>query len=425
MHLIYYLILSTLITLTLPLWLWRYVRTAKYRGTVAQRCGYQLPKFSSAPKIWIHAVSVGEALTARGLVTGLQKMFPNHEIVMSTVTKTGQHIAQKKLPGVATTFYLPVDLPWAIARTLKQVRPRLLIVMETELWPGLFQAAQKQGIPVIVVNGRISPRSFNNYSRVRFFMRHFLQPVCLFAMQSPSDAERIIKIGAPKKRVVVAGNIKYDQALTLPPAEEIATLEHRLPRPKTPVWIAASTHPGEEAIILAVYQRLLDHIQQLRLILVPRHPERTQEVERLTAGHGWKSQRISQIQGHWQEPILLVDEVGWLTRLYGYAQVAFVGGSLVPHGGQNILEPAAWAIPPVFGPHTFNFKDIAYQILEAHAGFCVLDAETLFTAIRDLLTKPEMQKTMGEKARAVVENNAGALERTLKAIQETVDNPPL
>lgn len=417
MYALYQLLLLLLLPLLLPFLLWRYFNTQKYRGTVAQRFGFYLPPVTKTPRIWIHAVSVGEVMAIRALVQQLAAQFPNDEIVVSTVTKTGQQVAKKNLPEAHHIFYLPLDFPWITQYATRRIHPRCLIVMETELWPGLFGSMKKQNIPVVVVNGRLSPNSFKNYKKASLIVAYFLKPVVLFAMQSQSDAERMRQIGGQPEKIIVTGNLKYDQALIPPTQVEMTELYKRIPRPTHPVWLAASTHPGEEETIFDCFGQLQKVLPTLRLILVPRHPERAQEVLNLAKQHEWPTQLFSQTKGDWSESILLVDQVGWLSRFYDYANVAFVGGSLIKHGGQNMLEPAARGVPTVFGPHTFNFKDISQQILEAKAGVRIQTSEELFTTTRTLLTESQHHKTMSDQAVKVVQNNVGALERTSQAIQ--------
>ncbi|MBF0423857.1 MAG: 3-deoxy-D-manno-octulosonic acid transferase, partial [Magnetococcales bacterium] len=308
---------------------------------------------------------------------------------------------------------LPIDLPWVARRVMEHIHPTLIIVMETELWPGLFAAARQRRVPVMIVNGRISPRSLANYVRVRWFMRRFLSSVALFVMQSSMDAERIEKIGVSRDRIRVSGNIKYDQALIRPRPEAMLEMQKILGQPgPDPILLAASTHPGEEEIVLDVFRRLKTRYASLRLILVPRHPERTEQVALMIQNYGCNLQTLSQSHGQWPDRVLLVDQVGWLTRLYGWARLVFVGGSLVSHGGQNMLEPAGWGVPVVFGPHTFNFKDISRQLLAAGGALVVANADDLHAAFGRLLDDEDLWLRMGQAGRAVVEENAGALGRT-------------
>lgn len=422
MHLLYFVLLTLLILVTLPVWIWRYWTTPKYRGTLLPRLGILPPENTTdcqslAPRIWLHAVSVGETLAARSLAARLMACFPDHQLVVTTVTRTGQQMARERIPEACACHYLPIDLPIFLKPLIHSIRPRLLVVMETELWPGLFRMLAERGIPIFVVNGRISPRSFGRYYRVRFLTRRLLADGRLYLMQSPADAERLIALGAPPGRVMVTGNLKYDQALKPPDPERMRQLMQRLPRPTQPVWIAASTHPGEEEILLALHARLLHHPLAPRLILVPRHPERTPELLELVQKRGLAVQCFSATQGQWETPLLLVDQIGWLAGLYRLVDLVFIGGTLVSHGGQNMLEAAAEGIPVLFGPHVFNFQEIADRLL-AGGGAVQIDApEGLEQHLIGLLEDPLRRQAMGDAARATIPANAGALDRTIAALQ--------
>lgn len=438
MHTLYYLLLTTVIILTLPLWIWRYFTTPKYQGTLKQRLGLVIPvnnptatnltisnpyARSHPARIWLHAVSVGETMAARELAARLLIAYPDHELVISTVTKTGQEVARKQIPGAASCFYLPIDLPICLNPIVNAILPRFVVIMETELWPGLFSTLAKKNIPVIIVNGRISPRSFQRYYKIRALTRQFLLNGHLFLMQSDQDAQRLIAMGAPPQRVHVVGNIKYDQAQNLPDPPQMEILTTRLPAPNQPVWIAASTHRGEEEILLNLFTQLQARPANPRLILVPRHPERTPELMTLLQQRGLEFQRFSQTQGQWTTPILLVDEIGWLAKLYHYAHFVFIGGTLVPHGGQNMLEAATWGVPVLFGPHTFNFPDIAQQMIQAGGAIRIHTPNELFEQAITLLENPDHHQRMSLAARSVIPANVGALERTLATIRQNLEPP--
>ncbi|MBF0179765.1 MAG: 3-deoxy-D-manno-octulosonic acid transferase [Magnetococcales bacterium] len=428
MHVLYSILLTFVIVLTLPYWGWRYLATPKYRGTVWQRLGNvdQLCNGHAinTPRVWLHAVSVGETMAASELAKRLPDLLPGHELVVSTVTKTGQEVARQKIPHAAAHCYLPIDLPVCLNPVIAAIRPRLLVVMETELWPGLFRALARRGVPIVLVNGRISPRSFARYRRLRPLMRRVLADGRLYLMQTEADAQRLIAMGAAPQRVVVTGNLKYDQALRPPDPLRLRQLDERLPAPDAPVWIAASTHPGEEEILLEVFARLARHPAAPRLILVPRHPERTPEVAALLRRRQLAFQLFSATRGAWESPVLLVDEIGWLAVLYRMAHLVFIGGTLVPHGGQNMLEAAAWGAPILMGPHTFNFREIAEQLLQAGGAALTRDADALHAMLAALLEAPEQRQRMGEAARSVIPANAGALERTLTAIGALMAEAP-
>ncbi|MEO5346100.1 MAG: 3-deoxy-D-manno-octulosonic acid transferase [Magnetococcus sp. YQC-9] len=425
MHPLYYLVLTLLILITLPIWIWRYFATPKYRGTVLQRLGW-IPSSACAPgagsrRIWLHAVSVGEAMAARELASRLKTTFPDHDLIITTVTRTGQQVVRDKIPEASAHHFLTVDLPPCIHPLVEAIRPEILIVMETELWPGLFRMLAKKGVPIVVVNGRISPRSFKRYHAIRWLTRQLLADGTRYLMQSKADAERLIAMGAPAERVRVTGNLKYDQALKSPDPALLNRLQARLGTPMSSVWIAASTHPGEEAMLLDLHRRLITTPLAPRLILVPRHPERTGDVLELIRQRGLECQRFSQLTGSWSAPLLLVDEIGWLAGLYSLARLVFIGGSLVARGGQNMLEPAAWGVPVLFGPHVFNFRDIAEQLLTVGGALRVESDRELGLRLEALLGDPERCRQMGEAARAVIPANAGALERTVTEIRQTLE----
>ncbi|MBF0270803.1 MAG: 3-deoxy-D-manno-octulosonic acid transferase [Magnetococcales bacterium] len=426
MHTLYHALLTVVIVLTLPVWVWRYYTTPKYRGTLLPRLGILPPGPSNndtrKPRIWLHAVSVGEVMGARELAVNLLKSFPGHELVISTVTRTGQQVAKERIPEASAYHYLPLDLPVCIHPVVNAIRPRLLVVMETELWPGLFRVLTQRGIPIFVVNGRISPRSFRRYHAIRLLTRRLLADGRLFLMQSAPDAQRLIAMGADPERVVVTGNLKYDQAMKPPDPALLHQLTTRLPVPEQPVWIGASTHPGEEEILLDLHQKLLNHPLAPRLILVPRHPERCPAIEELAQQRGLRLQRFSETRGNWETPLLLVDEIGWLNGLYRWGQLVFIGGTLVPKGGQNMLEAAAWGVPVIFGPHVFNFPEISEQMERAGGALRIATPAALETQVIGLLENPQRRQQMGEAARSVLPANTGAVQRTIAAIRRVMDS---
>jgi 3-deoxy-D-manno-octulosonic-acid transferase len=425
MYFLYNLLSVVVIALTLPVWVWRYYTTPKYKEGLRQRLGHLpdevIADLREHPCFWLHAVSVGETMAGLGLVEALHQAYPELRVVFSTVTATGQRVARERVSCADHVIYFPFDLPWMVRRVVGAVRPRFVVVMETEIWPNFFYELGRRDVPLCLANGRLSPSSFRGYRRVRWLMRGYLAPVRLFAMQSPGDGERVRAIGADPARVVVTGNLKYDEAAQPPEPAALAALDERLGAAcDERVWIAASTHEGEEEICLGAFRRLRDALPDLRLILVPRHPERVAAVEGLLRGHGLEWLRLSHANGLWQAPVLLVDEVGWLMRLFGRAQVAFVGGSLVATGGHNLLEPAAWGVPAVFGPHTFNFQDITSQIVEAGGGVPVADGDGLYRETLALLQDPGRRQAIGAAGKGVVAANGGALARTVEVIRATV-----
>ncbi|MEG3639708.1 3-deoxy-D-manno-octulosonic acid transferase [Magnetococcus sp. PR-3] len=424
LYLIYTLLLALLGLLVLPFLLYRYWTTPKYRGTIHQRLGFLDPlllqQALKKPVVWLHAVSVGEAMAARDLSAQLAQRYPDHLLVVSTVTKTGRQVVLEKMPHVHHHLYLPLDFPFCINRVIKVLKPKLCIVMETELWPNFFRALHQNHCPIVVVNGRLSPQSFKSYHKARWAMRPFLAPVTHMAMQSELDAQRMQAIGGESQRVSTTGNLKYDQALRTPSEEEMAQREACLGEINTaaPIIMAASTHPGEERLVLDAFINLRQQYPDLRLILAPRHPERASEVRKLIESSQLSYQALTQNQAPWQQSVLLVDTIGWLTRLYPLCQGVFMGGSLIPRGGQNMLEPSACGIPTLYGPHTFNFRHIAQQLEEAKAAIRVADQPTLEQGWHRLLSNPDHQHHMGQAAKSVVESNTGALQRTLAQIEQ-------
>ncbi|MBF0144165.1 MAG: 3-deoxy-D-manno-octulosonic acid transferase, partial [Magnetococcales bacterium] len=446
-----------------PYWGWRHLASQKYRRTLPQRLGILTANtgwppgndLPGPPRIWIHAVSVGEVMAAKGLIANLDRLLPNHALVLSTTTKTGQELARSTLPQVKAFLYMPFDLRWCVGRAVDAIRPEVAIVMETELWPNLFRLLHNSGARIIVANGRISPRSFPRYRRLRPLMARLLAPIDLFAAQSEADAQRIAAIGLDPGKITVTGNIKFDQATRIPGPKEMAPLREKLglsptpPHPSSeasersprssppdptlpPIWVAASTHPGEETTILEAHSQLRKRWPDLRLVLVPRHPERAESIAAIAGpAHGSMQTGclfFSRECRHWTNQTLIVDQIGWLNRLYGLARFAFIGGSLVPHGGQNLLEAAAWSIPSLIGPHMFNFREPTNAILAANGAIQIDSADSLVRAADSLLDDPALCQTMGHNARETISRHTGALDRTLAAIHRLAntgnDRPP-
>jgi len=384
----------------------------------AQRRGRLGPGLPPAPCCWIHAVSVGEASAAVPLVEAIARRWPQLSIVMTTVTPTGARIVTERVGRLVTHRYFPVDLPGPVRRALDAVRPRFFIGLETELWPNFFRALASRGIPVMIVNGRISDRSFRRYRLVRGLMTRMLSRVTVFGMQSEEDARRIIALGALPERVVVTGTLKADlpaQPGGRDPIWERALGDTRL------VLIAGSTHPGEETAVLDAYQRLRARFPNVRLVLAPRHPSRADEVERLVRELGLPAVRRSALSGPADgQAVIILDTIGELADLYEIADVVFVGGSLVPTGGHNMLEPAQRRKPVLFGPHTGNFRESAELLLAAGGAVVVKDALDLAREAERLLEDGPARCAMGEAAFAAVSTRQGAVARTLTLIESHV-----
>jgi 3-deoxy-D-manno-octulosonic-acid transferase len=413
MYLLYSIALALLAVAYLPVFLVRKVWRGGYPLALGQRFGF-VPLAPGPDRFWVHAVSVGEVMAAVPLVQALRHRWPATEVVISTVTATGARVARTRLADTAGAFVFPLDFASATRRAVRRVRPRCFVALETELWPNLLRALAEAGVPAVLANGRISDRSFRRYHRVRGLFRRVLEHVSLFAMQSEEDARRIIALGARPDRVVVTGNLKMEA----PPGDAGAERLWRrlLHLGEERVWIAGSTHRGEEAQILDAFLALRRAGESLCLILAPRHPERVEEVETLARARGLEPMRRSRLAPGPPDGPILLDTIGELAQLYAVADVIFVGGSLVPVGGHNVIEPALHAKPVVFGPHMGNFRDAAALLLTVDAAVQVADGAQLVPALRALLNDPEGRRRRGEAAWTAVRAHQGACERTLDAL---------
>ena len=409
-----------------PYFLYQAIRYRKYITNLPQRLGYLPVSFNldGDESIWVHAVSVGEVLAARALLPDLRERYPRLRIFLSTTTITGQQIARSSLHFVDEVFYFPFDLGFIVKRTLRLVKPRLFIMMETEIWPNLLRACHRTGVKTILVNGRISSRSFPRYQIVRPFFRRVLSHVDRFCMQSEESARRIIDIGAPRERVMVTGSLKFD-SLDVPGAVAAQRGPNRVVRyfrvsPDRPVVIAASTLKGEEEPVLEAFQRIRATMTNAILIIAPRKPERFDEAERIARRAGWKVARRTELRVD-SEPrydVVVLDTIGELAQLYQIATAVFVGGSLVDAGGHNILEPAVFGKPIVFGPYMQNFAEIAQTFLDNGAAIQLRSGRELEPVLVELLADPVRRASLGAAARALVEANRGARGKSLAAIAQ-------
>ena len=390
-------------------------RRAGYGQHVIQRLGRIGDGLPPEPRCWIHAVSVGESAVAVPLVEGIRRRWPELGVVVTTITPTGARIVSERLAARAAHRYFPVDLPGPVRRALDAARPRFFIAIETELWPNFLRALAARGIPAMIANGRISDRSFRRYHRVRWLMRRVLADVSVFAMQSAEDARRIIALGAPPERVVVTGNLKGD---LLPEPSDDGEWRQRLGLGAGDrLWIAGSTHRGEEAMVLDAFARAKARCPGLALLLAPRHPERAGEVEELIRARGLTAARRSRLpHGAARGSVTILDTVGELARLYALAEVVFVGGSLVPVGGHNMLEPAMQGKPVLFGPHTSNFREGAELLQLSGGALVVRDDDELARELTRLLEDSELASRMGRAAREAFAGRQGAVGETLDLI---------
>ena len=429
-HALYTLAIVVLAVLFSPWFGYQAIRYRKYIGSLRQRMGYLPVSFNldADDSIWIHAVSVGEALTARALIGDLRERYPGLRVFLSTTTLTGQQVARNRLRDVDAVFFFPFDLPVFVNRTLRLVRPRLFIMMETEIWPNLLRACRRTGVKAVLVNGRISQRSFPRYRLARGFFRRVLADVDRFCMQSDGSARRVIEIGADPARVTVTGSLKFESvenpaALAGRGAGRVLRF-FRIPGGR-PVFLAASTLKGEEQAVLSAFAAVRRVQPTALLIVAPRKPERFGEAESLARAEGHRVVRRTElaIDAEPRADVVILDTIGELAQLFQVATVVFVGGSLVDHGGHNILEPAVHGKPILFGPYMQNFAEIAGQFLASQAAVQVAGADELVDVVVRLSGDPVERARLGAAARALVEANRGAKARTLEAIAAVLPPP--
>jgi 3-deoxy-D-manno-octulosonic-acid transferase len=418
-HILYSLLLTAGALVALPWFLWKGRSSGKYLRTFRERMG-RLPVYLNVDgdrSIWIHAVSVGEVLAARPLVPVLRERFPRHRLFLSTTTMTGNEVARKSVRGVDGLFYAPFDFPHPVRAALDVLNPSLLVLVETELWPNLIHEARRRGTRIALANGRISSRSFPRYRRVRRLLRSVLSEVDLFLMQGEVHAERARELGAPPERVQVTGNLKYDAVEPGRLPERLARLIQDGAEPR-PLWVAGSTVGGEEELVLSAFHRVRERVPRARLLVAPRHPERFASVPPLVEAAGFRCLRRSALDPlAWRDgEVLLLDSLGELAQVYALASVVFVGGSLVPAGGHNILEPAVAGRAVVVGPHMENFQEIAEQFRSERALVQVASPDELAREVSALLVDAERRRGLGERARELVSRNRGAVSRTADAL---------
>lgn len=391
-----------------------------YAKRIRERFSFGLPKMQPGG-IWVHAVSVGESIAASPMIRALQQRHPQLPITVTCMTPTGSERIRAMFGDSVQHCYLPYDLPWAAARFLRKVQPCLAVIMETELWPNHIHQCARRGIPVALANARLSERSARGYARFERLTRPMLGELSWLAVQTETEAERFRRLGARPECVSVTGSIKFDLSIDPELPVRAAALREEWQASQRPVWIAASTHAGEDEIILAAHRKLLERHPNALLILVPRHPERFNGVFELCRGIGLATVRRSAGEPvSAQNQVLLGDTMGELLFLYALADVAFVGGSLVPNGGHNLLEPAALGKPVLSGPQLFNFLEIAAQLREVGALREVLDAPTLAVAVAQLWDQPEIAQDMVEAGLGVLRANQGALSRLLDGLANLI-----
>ena len=419
-YLFYSLALGAAMLLSLPYWLYQVLRHGKYKAGFLERMG-RVParltvNHSAAKVIWIHAVSVGEVLAVSGLVQQLKRALPDSRVFVSTTTDTGQKLACQRF-GEENVFYFPMDFAFAIRPYLQRLRPELVILAETEFWPNLLRLSHSNGALVAVVNARISNRSWPNYLRFRWALKNILKNVDLFLPQTEEDASRLQSIGADASRVQVAGNLKFDVSLPAPPPIVDSLRKHLSTNGAGPVLVCGSTVEGEETLLFKAFENLRVQHPQAVMILAPRHPERFAAVAALLASlqiphyrrSTWAGERLN-------GGVLLLDTIGELSSLYGLADLAFVGGSLVPRGGHNIIEPAQHGVAIVVGNHMENFRDML-ALFQSHDAVRVVGVAELPLVLMDLLANDSERKGLGRRAQETLRSQMGATARTLHALE--------
>jgi len=397
--------------------LWRSRNAAGYRDRLKERFGLFDP-FGAADTLWIHAVSVGEVQAAVPLVKLLQERYPEQAIVITTTTPTGSQRVKELFGDELFHVYAPYDIPLIIKRFIKRAKPRVMVLMETEIWPNLLATCKQHGIPSLLANARLSQRSAKGYARLGNFTRQTFGDIGWVAAQAPADAERFVQLGVHPDRIVVTGSIKFDARLPRSLNEQ-ADVIRRTWGHERPVWVAASTHEGEDEQVLQAHKQIQQQLPQALLVLVPRHPERFDSVAALCKKSGFEVVRRSDQSNCTPETgVFLGDTVGELPMFLAGADVAFMGGSLIKHGGHNMLEPAALGVPVVFGPHNFNFMAISELLLEEDAAVMVSQADELAAVVEAWLSDASERSRIGENGRRVVEQNRGALNKLADLIDD-------
>jgi 3-deoxy-D-manno-octulosonic-acid transferase len=435
-RLIYSFLLVIAFVAMLPYFIYQAIFNRKYMGGLRQRLGLlpdmppkalnDEPGRGLRPAIWVHAVSVGETLSAKPLIAALRARFPQYRLIVSTTTATGQAVARSRVTEADGVCYFPFDWRFSARRALDAIRPRAVILMESELWLNFLSECEAREIPVIVANGRVSDRSFARSRKFGFFVRRLYGVVTRFAMQSRLDAERAIELGAPSERVAVTGNLKFDVA-GAHISQKVVEAAKTFALDSAPLVIAGSTTEGEEEMVLAAFEGLRkeDDFGRVRLLVAPRHPERFDAVARSLKSSRLRAARRSSPEGDCEAAdVILLDTVGELAALYRFASAVFVGGSLVPKGGHNVLEPALYAKPIVVGPHMENFREIAAEFLRRGALLQLRgpDPVALTAELRDAFTRllgdKDYAETIGSNARRAIDENRGATARTVEIIAD-------
>jgi len=425
-HLLYNIPFTFFLIFAAPYFVFRALIGGRFRTELIQRIGF-LPTLSLKRPIWVHAASVGEVFCSIPLLKRIKEEFPQCEIILTTMTRTGNQTAKTYIPEADAVLFCPIDHPIALHRAIERIQPRFLLIAETELWPNLLRSCGKRGIPIVVFNGRISEKSFRGYLFFKFFFKECLKYVSLFLMQTEEDRNRIIEIGAASDKTRVVGNLKFDQTISSPTQKAVSEIA-KVPglKGRESILIAGSTHPGEEEIVVSLFKDLRKINPSLILLLAPRHLERLEEVERVIKKESLSWTRrtsfpMSQGQSA-EEPkeppeIILLDTMGELMSLYSLGTVIFVGGSLVPVGGHNPLEPLFFKKCVLFGPYMFHFSEISRSLIKAGGAIQVEGKEDLFSHLKRLLSDEGARKEVGENGYQFLQKHRGATERMFGEIR--------
>ena len=391
------------------------ILTGRWYTGYEARLGFFSPalkaRIPACCSVWIHAVSVGEVVAVSGLIDKIKTRWPSRNIILTTTTKTGYELACAKLGSTVVVIPSPLDFTFVVESFVRLIKPKIYIVAETEIWPNLFSCLHKNQIPLVIINGRISDASLGRYKAIQFILKDVLDKVSLFCMQSQLNADRIIALGASPQKVISLGNIKFDNVSSHQNETDVFMSMDRS------LWIAGSTHPGEEEIILKVYSK---HKASWRLVIAPRHVERSQEIITLIQAHGFKAIRFSEMPKDrlTDDSVIVVDTIGQLSFLYKQASLVFVGKSLCGGGGQNIIEPAMYAKPIIVGPLMENFRDIAALFNAQEAIVQVKDVAEFQAEVNRLMNDASLREQLGQRAYKVVQDNQGASQRILEKLEE-------
>ena len=424
--LLYNILIVVVAVVGLPFFAFRFVRERRFRERLRHNFGFfqaeTLAKVDGRLPVWFQAASIGEVVAASSIIREFKRQLPEIPVLISSGTASGYEMAQRIIPEADAVIFYPPDLPWLPERIMARVEPRAYVPVETELWPNFLRATRRRGIPVVMVNGRIGERSVQHYRQMRRMFTKMLDTVVCFCMQSTIDAQYIIRLGADPHRVLVTGNTKYDQNYSqVTESEKAALLDEMGFAGAGPVIIAGSTHRGEEEILLEVWQEVQKNLPMVKLLLAPRDVTRSNKLQEMIRRQGPSAQLRSEMQTSQQRSgvdVVILDTIGELGRLYSLADVVFVGGSLAPHGGHNILEPAAQGKPIIVGPHMFNFKDTYALFSDRGACATVLDGRELTQKVLELLTDREKSDRMGREAAIIVAENQGAAVRTVEQLKQ-------